>query len=110
MKVNMNKKNVLILTILLAAIHTEVPALALVSDPTVYSQLKDRRWELVTKESKLIRDKDSIERNIDELNRRNKNNKFDSTLNSLTKDLDKTFQDLRKVRLDIQEVDTALSS
>ncbi len=110
MKVHMNKKTILILTILIAAINSESPALALISDPAVYSRLKDRRWELVIKESKLVKDKDSLERNIDELNRRNLHNKFDSTLNHLTRELDKTYQDLSKVRLDILDVEKALSS
>ncbi|MBZ0186350.1 MAG: hypothetical protein K8F91_08895 [Candidatus Obscuribacterales bacterium] len=86
----------------------QAPASALITDTAVYSAMQQRRAELSTKESNLLKSKDSLEKRIDELKRINDNNAQGTSLDHLTKQLDGTYMDLRKTQLDLQEVDRAL--
>lgn len=109
----MNKKMknlILVVLIAVAGFASATPANALVTDPTIFTQLQQRRWELIVKETDLLKEKQSLENKIDDLNRRNENRQFELRLNQLSRDLDKTHMDLSKVRLDIRDIDRALSS
>lgn len=106
----MKKLGITLITIVLGGlILLQTPAMAAVSDPAIYNALKNRRITLVSKESDLLRSRDSILRQSDDLNRRNENNQFSSRLDQLKRDLDINTFDLQRVRLDIRDIDIALS-
>lgn len=83
------------------------PAKAVISDPEVYNQLQDQRQDLLERESQLLRDRDDLNRQIDNLKRRN-DPKLRPLLNNLCKTLDTTYSQLQQTRAEIRDVEGSM--
>lgn len=90
------------------SILLQSPAQAVVTDPSVYNTLKNRRATLANKEDSLMRSRDTLLRIQDDLNRHNENNQNSARLDQLKKELYVNELDLQKTRLDLRDVDRAL--
>lgn len=83
------------------------PASALVSDPTIIDRLQDQRNDLLIQESRLLRDRDDLNRQIDTLKRQNDpRNRY--LLNGLCQKLDVTYAQLQQTRWELTEVEQAM--
>lgn len=85
----------------------ETPALGFIADPSIVGQLNDRRRFLLTREFILMRDYDDLLRRIDDLKRRGDADS-QRQLNELCSKSDSKFTELRRVRLDIRDIDYRL--
>ena len=85
------------------------PAFAAVYDPDTYSNLQQHRQTLLIKESDLLKRRDNLNKVIDDLNRRNTQHQYDLELNQLSRKLRDTYYDLQKVRMDLRDVEQAMS-
>jgi len=103
-----NLISVILAIVIGGSIFLQNPAQAAVSDPAVYTTLKNRRASLSTKEYDLMRGRDTLLRIQDDLNRHNENNQHNNRLDQLKKELDVNYFDLQKVRLDLRDVERAL--
>lgn len=81
---------------------------AVVLDSNVYAQYQTLRTRLLSQEANLLRDYDDLQKKIDTLNRQNVDRSLTPTIDGLSKTLDKTFDDLRKVRQDIKVLETQM--
>lgn len=87
----------------------QAPAMANVSDMALYYSLQNRRLSLIARESDLLKNRDSLQRNIDELARRNEQNKYTARINLIARDLDSVNNDIQRTRLDIRDVERAMN-
>lgn len=87
----------------------QAPAMANVSDTALYYSLQNRRLSLIARESDLLKNRDSLQRNIDELTRRNEQNKYTARINLIARDLDSVNNDIQRTRLDIRDVERAMN-
>lgn len=78
---------------------------AVVLDSNIYSQYQAVRSRLIVKENDLLKDYDKLQKEIDLLNRQNNDNSLTPTIDGLSRALDTTYSDLRKVRQDIKALD-----
>lgn len=83
----------------------QLPAMAVVSDPMTIYRLQARRNDLLQKESRLLRDKDDLNRQLDDLRRRGEPQYL---LNDVCQRLDAKHNDLQKTRMDLRDVDRYL--
>lgn len=82
-------------------------AKAVVADSTVYSQYQNVRFRLLNKEQRLQRDYDQMQKRLDDLMKANDKN-LDPQINDLSRSLDSTYYNLRKVRMDIKDLDSKM--
>lgn len=84
---------------------TQAPqANAMVMDSQVYGQYQMSRAVLLEKERSTQRDCDEIQRQIDDLNRK-QDRDLQGQLNDLCRSLDTKYSDLRRIRLQIRDVE-----
>lgn len=87
----------------------QTPAMATISDTALYYSLQKRRLSLIARESDLLRNRDSLQRSVDELIRRNEQNRYTARINLIARDLDSVNNDIQKTRLDIRDVERAMN-
>ncbi len=105
---NIQSKKTLFIGLLIAATFGAMfqpAALAVVSDPTTYSTLQQQRRSLLVRETELIRDKNDLQRQIDDLRRAGGSSR---DLSDLSQALDQTYSDLRATDLDIKDIERRL--
>ncbi|MBX9689767.1 MAG: hypothetical protein K2X27_23865 [Candidatus Obscuribacterales bacterium] len=78
---------------------------AVVLDSNIYSQYQGVRSRLLVKETGLLKDYDDLQKQIDLLNRQNNDRSLSPQIDNLSRVLDQTYSDLRKVRQDIRALD-----
>jgi peptidoglycan hydrolase CwlO-like protein len=78
---------------------------AVVLDSNAYSRYTAARSNLLTVENDLQRDYDSLQRQVDLLNRQNKDRRLTPQINDLSRALDQTYSELCKVRQNIRSLD-----
>jgi hypothetical protein len=98
-----------VVSILSGLVLLQTPAMASVSDTALYYSLQNRRLSLISRESDLMRSRETLQRNIDELSRRNEQNKYTLRINLIARDLDSVNNDIQKTRLDIRDVERAMN-
>jgi len=96
----------LLVTITIGAI-VEPAAMAVISDPVAMSTLQQRKRDLLVRETNLLRSRDDLQKQIDDLKRIN-DGSSQRQLNDLCQSLDKTFSDLQKTQFDIRDVSTRM--
>ena len=89
----------------LSPVFMATEAHAGMTDPYVVNQLQDSRSQLLRKETQLLRDQDDLKRQLDDMKRRNDGNVLASSINDLTRRLDKTYSDLRQTQTAIRDVE-----
>jgi peptidoglycan hydrolase CwlO-like protein len=78
---------------------------AVVLDPNIYAQYQSARTRLLVKETDLLKDFDSLQKQIDLLKKQNDDRSLTPTIDGLCRAQDQTFADLQKVRQDIKSLD-----
>lgn len=78
---------------------------AVVYDSNIFSQYQSVRARLLVKESSLLKDYDDLQKQIDLLNRQNNDRSLTPAIDGLSRSLDQTYDDIRKVRQDIKSLD-----
>ncbi len=96
----------LLVTITIGAL-VEPAAMAVISDPVAMSTLQQRKRDLLVRETNLLRSRDDLQKQIDDLKRIN-DGSSQRQLNDLCQSLDKTFSDLQKTQFDIRDVSTRM--
>ena len=81
---------------------------AVVLDPNVYSQYTAARSDLLTIESGLLKDYDDLQQQIDSLHKQNIDRSLTPQIDDLSRSLDQTYFDLRRVRQDIKSLDLSI--
>ncbi len=89
----------------LMLISLAAPSANAVVDSNIYSQYQAVRSRLVLKENSLLKDYDDVQRQIDLLNRQNTDRSLSPTIDNLSRTLDATYSDIKKVRQDIKSLD-----
>lgn len=80
-------------------------AKAVVLDSNVYKKYTAARSSLLMIESGLQKDYDNLQKQIDLLNKQNRDRSLTPQIDDLSRSLDQTFFDLRKVRQNIKSLD-----
>lgn len=86
-------------------IAVAAPSANAVVDSNIYSQYQAVRSRLLVKETNLLKDFDDLQKKIDLLHRQNEDHSLTPTIDSLSKSLDQTYDDIRKIRQDIKLLD-----
>lgn len=81
------------------------PSANAVVDSNIYSQYQAVRTRLVVKENGLLKDYDDLQKQIDLLNRQNNDRSLTPTIDGLSRTLDATYSDIKKIRQDIRSLD-----
>ena len=91
--------------ILAATVSSVIPngAQAAVTDPITFSRLQQQKRSLLDREYSLMRSKDEILRQMDDLKKTN-SAEADRLLNDLSQSLKSTCSDLDRTRMDIRDV------
>lgn len=78
---------------------------AVVLDSNIYAQYQSVRTRLLVKETDILKDYDSLQKQIDLLKKQNDDRSLTPAIDGLCRTLDQTFSDLQKVRQDIKSLD-----
>lgn len=89
----------------LVLIALSAPSAKAVVDSNIYSQYQAVRSRLLVKENGLLKDYDQLQKQIDLLNRQNQDRSLTPTIDGMSKTLDQTYDDIRKIRQDIKALD-----
>jgi len=83
-------------------------ALAGMTDGKIADQLMDSKSRLMRKENQLLRDQDELKRQLDDLKRRNDGNVLASSIDDVSRRLDKNYSDLRQTQIAIRDLSQSL--
>lgn len=103
----LQKISITAMAVAMVVLQAACPAQAVSNDPTVAVQLQQTRSSLIVKERDLLRDYDDLNRQINDLMRRN-DRSFNSRIDELSRKANDKFGDIRQVRLDLRDVETKL--
>ncbi len=98
-------KKIFVAGMALAFILIAAPSANAVVDSNIYGQYQALRARLITKENSLLKDYDDTQKQIDLLHRQNDDRSLTPTINDLSRTLDATYDDLRKTRQTIKDLD-----
>lgn len=84
------------------------PASAYVTDPTAISMLQNSRKDLLVRESKLMRDQDDLNRQINDLKKSDNDPQVRYAINDLCQKLDSKYAQLQRTRWELKQIEQSL--
>lgn len=102
-----NTKRIAIIVLAMVGFIAQQPTQAYVSDSQAVGHLQDAKNDLLIRETKLLRDKDDLNRQIFEL-KRNNDPRSSGLLNDLCQRLDQKYNQLQRTRWELKQINDTL--